>query len=774
MKKITGFLVLVFVFFSLNAQNNNPKLSAGELFAASGFDNIIPLHWEEDASNPTEYKIYRKTVSEQYQLIATLAPGTWTYATFIDENVEPNIEYTYIIKNQNDVAFTNESSGTCNNTGFSLTIPGWNTSEPTINGNIGVGEWDDALSIDITDEAQILGINNWTQNTYAYVKVTDNKLFIAIDDFNNTSLDQNDQIGIFFDFNNDNTWSSGINGGNDGRYYATYNLGQFFTGWDEITGTYPNTAWGSSIGAPSEFSINASIQSGHVVYEIEIDMTNWYLDLNDNNFGMLIQSSVYTTSFQGLSGLFSPAGIWRAPITFADCTIQFDADNQAPILNSISELSTLVENDLLIDLNIFDDSQLQTVEAYYSIDGGPTETLVFEPSKSNYGYSATIPAQNTQISGTIQFYLKDIHNNEFTSENYNINWIADNEAPYIIMTSTPEIATQGSLPVISCEITDNLSGIQNVTLYYSFVEQEFQTIELTSVSNIYSSNLPDGQVGQYADYYITAIDNSGNISNSETYRIYWYEGGWYGVTEGEYTGNNFGDAIEGLKFGVVFQLADFEGKINKLAYMVPQYCLTNWSWSVVEIDATDLNNVIWTDNILIEPQTFSNEMIFDVNYWTEIEVESDVVLTGDIGLVIQMQAGSYWGRDANSTQGISWFFNPETQTWVKLGTEPYQNFGGDWTLKAHLYNDALDVEKIYSNSNVLIYPNPCTDFINIDFDEIISSEVEIININGQTLKKYFINNQNTIQINVQNLTQGFYMCKIKTEKEDKTYKFIKY
>jgi hypothetical protein len=713
--------------------------------------------------------------TEEYQLIATLAPGIWTYATYVDENVEPSIEYTYIIKNQNDVAFTNESSAICNNTGFSLTIPGWNTSEPTINGNLETGEWDDALLIDITDEAQILGINSWSQNTYAYIKVAGNKLFIAIDDFNNISLDQNDQIGLFFDFNNDNTWSSGINGGNDGRYYATNNLEQFFTGWGEITGTYPNTAWGNSIEAPSEFSINASSQSGHVVYEIAIDMTDWYLDLNENNFSMLIQSSVYSSSFQGFSGLYSPSGIWKAPVTFADCSIQFDQDIQAPVLNSISPLTTLVENDLQIDLNISDNSQLQTVEAYYSINGGSTETLVFEPSKSDYGYSATIPAQNSEISGTIQFYLKDFYNNDFTSEYFDIKWIADVEAPIITTILTPQIATSGNIVTVSANIVDDLSGIDEVTLHFTILGENEQTFVITSVSDIFSIQLPDNIVGTIAEYFISATDNSQNTSTSQTYTIRWYEGDWYGVTDGEYTGNNFGDAAEGLKFGVVVQLADFQGKINKLAYMVPQYCLTNWSWSVVEIDATDLNNVIWTENVLIEPQIYSEPLVFDVNYWTEIDVNSDVILTGDVGLVIEMQPNSYWGRDANSSQGISWFFNPENQTWVKLGVEPFQDYVGDWTLKAHLYDETgVEIEKIISNSNVFIFPNPCTDFLNINFNELNNSEVEILNIQGQILKKYFINNQSVLQINIQNFEQGLYLCKIKTNKAENIYKFIKY
>ncbi len=776
---IVSFLLAVAVIFYVQIGfSQNPKLSPGELFAAPGFKNHIPLHWEKNNGTTTQYKIFRKTELSDFLLIATQAPGSWSYATFIDNNVETGVEYTYIIKNQSDVAFTNESSATCNNTGFSLTIPGWNISEPIIDGILEIGEWDDALSADITDHTQIFGTTNWTQSTYAKIKYANEKLYIAVQDFNNLTLDNNDQLIILFDFNNDNLWSEGANGGNDGRLALVYFNEDYFIDFTEITGDYPNTTFGNSVNAPEGIVFAANVQNEALIYELEIDLNQWYIDLNDNNFGFMIQSLAYNSSGTslGASGMYAPAGIWKAPVTFADCSIQFSEDTQAPVLNSVSELTALVDEAMEINLDISDESQLETVEAFYSINGGATQTLSFSPSKSNFGYSAEIPAQSTATTGSIQFHIKDIFGNEFNSESYILQWLNDTEAPYIIVLSAPEVATHGNIPSVSCEITDNLSGIQTVELHYSLNGQAYQVLELSSVSAIFSGTLPDGETGDYADYYITASDNSNNESNTDTYRIVWFAGGWFGATEAEHTGNNFGNSAEGMKLGIVMQLDDFQGKINKIAYMVPQYCHTNWSWSVVEVDASDLNNVVWTDNVLIAPQTYTENMVFDVNYWTEIEAESDVTLTGDVGFVIEMQAGSYWGRDAASTQGISWFLNTNTGQWHKMGADPYQSYGGDWTLKVHLYSDqGVNIEHIANeNTFPVVFPNPTKDIISLNLPGIDLRKIEITDISGRTLSQQTCFTEKTqTSFDVSGFKPGIYYIKATFEHDEQIFKFVK-
>ncbi len=111
--------------------------------------------------------------------------------------------------------------------------------------------------------------------------------------------------------------------------------------------------------------------------------------------------------------------------------------------------------------------------------------------------------------------------------------------------------------------------------------------------------------------------------------------------EAEDTGNNFG-SLDEIQMGIVLKLGEFEGKINKLAYMVPEYFNPPFTWKIVEI-ITDGNNIEWTDNILVSQQNGPSEMVYFASSWTEIDVESDVNL---------------------STEGISWFLQTSIQEWV--------------------------------------------------------------------------------------------------------------
>lgn len=784
MKKLNilaALILLISTATTVFAQTEN-KLSPGELYAASGFDNIVPLHWVK-SGNPTEYHVFRSENGGEFQQIAVVSTGSFDSQNFIDENVTAGTEYSYIIKDENDNGITNQSSAVPNNSGFSLTIPGWNTTTPTIDGTISAGEWDDAVQIDITNNARIYTENYWQQTTYAYLKVANDKLYIAVKDYNNPTLEQNDQIIILFDYNNDNLWTPADH---DQRYYATWlsgGEGDVLTERGEISGTYPNTTWGTSEFTPPEFNAWIEEGAGYVAYETSFDISGSYLEGHTDNFALLLQTSVYENGeSEGMSGLYSPAGIWKAPATFLNCSVQFDADTDAPVCNSAEGLTTLVNNDLQITLNISDLSAIQTVEGHYSIDGGSTETVIFAPSKNNYGYTATIPAQNSEISGTLEIYMEDVHGNNQTTDAYNIEWITDTQAPEIEIVSAPEIATHGNIPLVSASVTDDLAGVEEVVLYYEYIITSGgkNTISMTNVGELYSAQLPDEPQGTMMAYYIEATDNEGNITTSDYVQIEWYEGGWFGVTEGEFTANNFGNSADGMQFGVVLQLGDFEGKINKLAYMVPDYCQTNWTWKIVEIDASDLNNVVWTDKVLVPEQTYNGELVYNASFWTEIDVQTDELLTGDVGLVVEMQPNSYWGRDAESTQGISWFFNTSASQWQKMGTDPYQDFGGDWTLKAHLYNDeGVGIEKIVGTQiSAYNYPNPCSEFTNINFKTATDGNVkiEITNINGKQIGT--IQNSNlkagnyTVNYNTSSLNSGVYFYSVISGDKKITKKFV--
>jgi len=69
------------------------------------------------------------------------------------------------------------------------------------------------------------------------------------------------------------------------------------------------------------------------------------------------------------------------------------------------------------------------------------------------------------------------------------------------------------------------------------------------------------------------------------------------------------------------------------------------------------------------------------------------------------------------------------------------------------------------DENVTLYPNPVKDVLNIDFanKQYSTLEISIYDITGQNLINESVNRQNTIKINVTNLSKGIYFVKIQNE-----------
>ncbi len=80
---------------------------------------------------------------------------------------------------------------------------------------------------------------------------------------------------------------------------------------------------------------------------------------------------------------------------------------------------------------------------------------------------------------------------------------------------------------------------------------------------------------------------------------------------------------------------------------------------------------------------------------------------------------------------------------------------------------------IESNSafqNARIYPNPASDYINLDFPSSVNS-VHIYNLKGDEIRN--LNYTNFTRLNIQDLAPGIYIVKAASADESITYKFIK-
>ena len=90
-------------------------------------------------------------------------------------------------------------------------------------------------------------------------------------------------------------------------------------------------------------------------------------------------------------------------------------------------------------------------------------------------------------------------------------------------------------------------------------------------------------------------------------------------------------------------------------------------------------------------------------------------------------------------------------------------------------NLGVDNHPIAKNSSIKIYPNPVSDILKIEIDnDLIISSYSIIDKLGKVLVKTDASiNQNQKQIDISNLSNGFYFLKLKSGNQEIIKKFIK-
>ena len=94
-------------------------------------------------------------------------------------------------------------------------------------------------------------------------------------------------------------------------------------------------------------------------------------------------------------------------------------------------------------------------------------------------------------------------------------------------------------------------------------------------------------------------------------------------------------------------------------------------------------------------------------------------------------------------------------------------------LKRLSFTDKIITSKktLVDNNQVLLYPNPVTDKLNLDITEACT--ISILNLKGEVLitKNYLEKGQKSILL--EGLSSGFYLCQYASDKEVKTVKIIK-
>jgi len=186
----------------------------------------------------------------------------------------------------------------------------WCSRNPTIDGNIGLWEWSDATAVDITNT----GVS---KTVTAYIKNDSRYLYIAIDDPNDTALNVEDQVGIYFDDDHNHQWDTTA-ATDEGNYWCYYDG----TSWkNDFRGIYYDGTYPYKPVCPVTAAdvTSAGSISGNMQYEVRIDLTNGALQASPGStIGFYL--SCYDAGTGASNGEWSKGfgntGAWKEPLHY--------------------------------------------------------------------------------------------------------------------------------------------------------------------------------------------------------------------------------------------------------------------------------------------------------------------------------------------------------------------------------------------------------------------------------------------------------------------------
>lgn len=295
-------------------------------YAGSGFDSKIPIIWDPPFGyfQAETYEIYRKEGSEDaFELIhivdTATRPAPLQMHDWIDMDVENGKTYTYRIFMDIEGTFGEfiTYSATPSADGHQL-FSKWTSKEIHIDGNIQEEEWQSAHMVNIqgseTDREVILLIQN-----------DNNKLYLAIVDFNDFRIEQGNSLGMLFDTNHSGTWpieEPGI----EGAFLITQKNALF----SQYTGAYPHDLTILNQGTPDGLDWNIGHHFGLTSYEISIDLTESPINASTGDtLGAalwVIDPGNFFNNPYGNTASWPDGALWEAAETLGDLILALPED----------------------------------------------------------------------------------------------------------------------------------------------------------------------------------------------------------------------------------------------------------------------------------------------------------------------------------------------------------------------------------------------------------------------------------------------------------------
>jgi hypothetical protein len=262
------------------------------------------------------------------------------------------------------------------------------------------------------------------------------------------------------------------------------------------------------------------------------------------------------------------------------------------------------------------------------------------------------------------------------------------------------------------------------------------TLTFTNNTGISSDNIAsdgDGGSVNISDINIQ-IYNISDVNGAFLNQLSWENNGFLASSNSSYSGltRNDGGPSIGSKGMLIKSVSGSEFKLNQFVYY-------NWG----EIFSTTITVKGYKNNTEVASTTFQ---AYDGGAYFPMTIILNTAFDDVDEVRFYISAGGYAGDQSHTNHSINS---------IKISTP------------------VLGVNNFELNSKIKIYPNPATNKVTIDFQDLDNTNVEVSDSNGRVLFTQKLNN-NSNTINIDNLSSGIYFFKVNSNQGIKTSKVVKY
>ncbi|MEM2940600.1 MAG: DNRLRE domain-containing protein [Thermoproteota archaeon] len=263
-----------------------------------------------------------------------------------------------------------------------------------------------------------------------------------------------------------------------------------------------------TVGSPKYLSGTTTFVSGSTVFELSasddasgVKETKYRFDAGS--------WSTYTAGFTllVLSDGSHTIGYYsadRSNNNEAEKTLMVMLDKTPPAISGASPTGSLVLGSTSVRFTVrVEDSGSGVKEVRLTVDGVSQGIMT-----SGSDYSKTISLSEGSHTWSIEA-LDNVDN--VASQSYSFTLTVDAVPPTVSGLSVPSNPVFGESTTITCEVSDALSGVKEVKLYYSTNGGSSWTeAVMTLQAGRYTSSIPSQMPFTSVQYYVKAVDNAGN------------------------------------------------------------------------------------------------------------------------------------------------------------------------------------------------------------------------------------------------------------------------